>query len=88
MLLPALVLLLPAGPLSASPTATVGLVAEAARIDLEEAIERVLARHPNAVVVKAETRYRNGRPVHHVRILTSDGRVRTVKIDGVSGHSG
>ena len=38
-------------------------------------------------VVRAETRYSNGRPVHHIRLVTPEGRVYTIVVDGVSGRA-
>ena len=33
-------------------------------------------------IVGAETKVRNGREVHHIKVLTKDGKVRTHKVNG------
>jgi hypothetical protein len=60
-------------------------VAEADGLTIEEAIERVEARFGGRVV-RAETRERDGRRVHRLRLLSEDGRVRTVEVDAETGR--
>jgi len=55
-------------------------------ISLEEAT-RIAQRQYKGRVVRAETKTRNGRRVHEIRILGDDGRVRTVRIDAQGGGS-
>lgn len=56
-----------------------------ARVSLDQAVSMVRSRY-DGKVIRAETRYSDGRPVHHIRILTPEGRVYTVRVDGVSGR--
>lgn len=53
---------------------------------LSQAIEKV-RRDTGGQIVSAETKVSNGRETHHVKVLTKDGKVKTVKIPGrtVSG---
>jgi hypothetical protein len=53
-------------------------------ISLQEAIQIATSRYPGRVV-RAETTTQNGRAVHEIRILGTDNRVRTVRIDAQSG---
>jgi uncharacterized membrane protein YkoI len=54
------------------------------RISLQQAIEIVQMRYPGRVV-GAKTINENGRDVHEIRILGTENRVRTVRIDAQSG---
>jgi uncharacterized membrane protein YkoI len=54
------------------------------RISLQQAIEMVQMRYPGRVV-GAKTINENGRDVHEIRILGTENRVRTVRIDAQSG---
>ena len=58
------------------------LVAADRGISLDQAVRIVRKQYAGATVLKAETRTSGGRVLHHVKILTSSGRVRTVKVDG------
>ena len=53
---------------------------------LSQAIEKV-RRDTGGQIVSAETKVSNGRETHHVKVLTKDGKVKTVKVPGrtVSG---
>jgi uncharacterized membrane protein YkoI len=53
---------------------------------LNEAIEQV-KRQYNGRIVSAETRMNGNREVHYIKVLTSDGKVKTVKIPGRSRRS-
>jgi len=53
-------------------------------MSLDEAVQMVQQRF-NARVVRAETRSDNGRTVYHLRLLSSDGKVWTVRVDAQSG---
>jgi hypothetical protein len=57
-----------------------------ARVSLDQAVSMVRSRY-DGKVIRAETHYSDGRPVHHIRILTPEGRVYTVRVDGVSGRT-
>ena len=50
---------------------------------LSEAVEMV-KRQYNGRIVSAETRISGNREVHHIKVLTDDGKVKTVKIQGRS----
>lgn len=55
------------------------------RVSLDQAVDIVRSRY-EGTVLSASTATRNGRPVHYVRILDDKGRVRTIKVDGVTGQ--
>ena len=48
---------------------------------LSQAIESV-RRRTNGKVVSAETRVEGGREVHHIKVLTKDGKVKTHRVNG------
>lgn len=48
---------------------------------LSEAIEQV-RRQTGGRILSAETRISGNREVHHVKVLTKDGKVRTVTVQG------
>ena len=48
---------------------------------LSEAVEQV-RRQTNGRIISAETKVKNGREVHHVKVLTKDGKVKTHKVQG------
>ncbi len=48
---------------------------------LSEAVESV-RRSTDGRIVGAETKVQGGREVHHIRVLTKDGKVKTHKIRG------
>lgn len=50
-------------------------------MSLSEAVEQV-RRQTNGRIVSAETKVSNGREVHHIKVLTKDGKVKTHKIQG------
>ena len=50
-------------------------------MSLAEAIESVRAR-TGGKILSAETRVQGGREVHHIKVLTKDGKVRTHKVNG------
>jgi uncharacterized membrane protein YkoI len=57
------------------------VVAQSDGVSLSEAIEQVRKR-TGGRVVSAETKVQNGREVHHIKVLTKDGKVRTHKVNG------
>jgi uncharacterized membrane protein YkoI len=57
------------------------LVAQSDGPSLNEAIEQV-RRQYNGRIVSAETRISGKREVHHIKVLTDDGKVKTVQIPG------
>lgn len=58
-------------------------VAQGGCMSLSQAIESV-RRRTNGKVVGAETRVQGGREVHHIKVLTKDGKVKTYKVNGCS----
>ncbi len=52
---------------------------------LDQAVDKVRARY-GGKVIKASTRRQKDRPVHIIKILGDDGRVRTVRVDGINGR--
>ena len=53
-------------------------------VSLDEAVERARDR-VGGRVISAETRERDGQRVHNIRLLTKDGKVKRIRIDGNSG---
>lgn len=56
-----------------------------ARVSLDQAVA-IARRQVPGKVIGAETRERRGRVVHQVKILTPEGTVRVVRVDGESGR--
>lgn len=54
-------------------------------ISLDQAVEMAQARF-RAKAVKAETVNSGGRRVHQIRLLSSDGKVWTVRVDAQTGN--
>ena len=54
---------------------------------LSEAVESV-RRSTDGRIVSAETKTKNGRDVHHIKVLTKDGKVKTHKITGCKRGDG
>jgi uncharacterized membrane protein YkoI len=48
---------------------------------LSEAVEQV-RRQTDGRIISAETKIKNGREVHHIKVLTKDGKVKTHKVQG------
>ena len=48
---------------------------------LSEAVEQV-RRQTNGRILSAETKVNGNREVHHIKVLTEDGKVKTVKVQG------
>lgn len=51
-------------------------------MSLSEAVESVRQRGDVERVISAETRVSNGCEVHHIRVMTRDGKVKTYKVNG------
>ena len=49
---------------------------------LSQAVEQVRRRGNVERVISAETRVSGGREVHHIKVLTKDGKVRTHTVNG------
>jgi len=56
-----------------------------ARISLDAAVSIVRSRYEGKVI-RAETHGSDEHPVHRIRILSPDGRVYIVSVDGVTGR--
>ncbi len=56
-------------------------VAQQDGVTLSQAIA-MIKRRTNGKIVGAETKVRNGREVHHIKVLTKEGKVRTHKVNG------
>jgi uncharacterized membrane protein YkoI len=56
-------------------------------MSLSEAVESVRSS-TDGRIVSAETRTKNGREVHHIKVLTPDGKVKTHKIQGRKRDNG
>ena len=50
-------------------------------MSLSDAVEQV-RRQTDGRIISAETKNKNGREVHHIKVLTKDGKVKTHKIQG------
>lgn len=84
--------LLAAAPLPAQPAAWSDArssdlrVAQASeKVSLAQAT-RMVQERTGGQVLRAETKRDKGRAVHRIRVLTEDGRVRTVHVDADTGR--
>ena len=57
-------------------------VAQRDGMSLNEAIESVRRRGDVERVLSADTRVEGGREVHHIKVMTKDGTVKTVRVNG------
>ncbi len=51
-------------------------------MSLNEAVESVRRRADVERVLSAETKVEGGREVHHIKVMTKNGTVRTVRVNG------
>ena len=51
-------------------------------MSLNDAIQSVRNRSDVERVLSAETKVQNGREVHHIKVMTKDGTVRTIRVNG------
>ena len=56
-------------------------------MSLAEAVESV-RRQTDGRIISAETKSKNGNEVHHIKVLSKDGKVKTYKIQGRKGDRG
>lgn len=56
-------------------------------MSLSQAIDSV-RRQTGGQIVSAETKVKNGRETHHIKVLTKDGKVRTFRFPGRNRNSG
>jgi len=68
-----------AGPGSVLPPQATSMAAVRDEVSLSEAVARV-KREYGGRILEAETREQNGRRVHVIKVLTREGRVRTVRV--------
>ncbi|MEN8166038.1 MAG: ribosome biogenesis GTPase RsgA [Pseudomonadota bacterium] len=54
-------------------------------VSLDEAVESARSR-TGGRVISAETQEWDGKQVHHIRLLTKEGKVKRIKIDSKSGR--
>ena len=57
------------------------VIAQNSGKSLSEAVEQV-RRQTGGRILSAETRVEGGREVHHIKVLTDDGKVKTHKVQG------
>lgn len=57
------------------------VIAQNSGKSLSEAVEQV-RRQTGGRILSAETRIEGGREVHHIKVLTEDGKVKTHKVPG------
>jgi uncharacterized membrane protein YkoI len=62
-------------------------VAQNDGMTLSEAVESVRQR-TDGRIVSAETKTKNGNEVHHIKVLTKDGKVKTYKVQGRKSDRG
>ena len=71
---------------NASPASAAALLAQSDGPTLGQAVEQV-RRQYNGRIVSAETQLRGNREVHVIRVMTQDGKVKTVRINGRTRQS-
>lgn len=62
-------------------------IAQKDGMSLSEAVESVRAK-TDGRIISAETKRKNGAEVHHIKVLTKDGKVKTHKIKGRKSGNG
>ena len=62
-------------------TALMMMISLANAVSVSQAVEKV-KRDTGGKVLSAQTRVQGNREVHFVKVLTQDGRVRTVRVQG------
>ncbi len=75
------------GAFAADPVVDNLVIAQGGGKTLNEAVEQV-RRQYNGRIVSAETRMQGDREVHHIKVLTEDGKVKTVKVNGKKRGNG
>lgn len=60
-------------------------VAQSKSCSLDQAVAKVRRQFGGKIkIIRAETRGSNDRSVHHIKVLSDNGRVFTVRVDGVT----
>jgi len=62
-------------------------LAQKSGMTLAEAVESV-RRQTDGRIISAETKSKNGNEVHHIKVLSKDGKVKTYKIPGRKSERG
>ncbi len=57
-------------------------IAQGGGMSLSDAIDSVRSRGNVERIISAETKVSGGREVHHIKVLTKDGKVQTHKVQG------
>ena len=57
-------------------------VAQSGGVSLSQAVEQVRRQYNPQRVISAETKRSGNREVHHIKILTRDNKVKTVRVNG------
>ncbi len=60
-------------------------IAQNDHFTLDQAVDKARAMY-GGKIIKASTRRQKGHPIHIIKILEEDGRVITVRIDGITGQ--
>jgi hypothetical protein len=70
---------------TAGATTEAPVIFQGGGMTLEQAVAQVRRQYPGGKIVSAETRTSGGRETHVIKVLTSDGTVKTVRVPGRSG---
>ena len=81
VILAAALALVPLGASADDNVAPVIVIAQANCKSLSEAVEQV-RRQTGGRILSAETKISGNREVHHIKVLTKDGKVKTQKVQG------
>jgi len=57
-------------------------VAQSGGKTLSQAVEQVKRQNSGGRIISAETKRSGNREVHHIKVLTKEGKVRTVRVQG------
>ena len=52
-------------------------VAQGGGVSLDQAVAQVRRKYPGGRIISAETKRSGNREVHHIKVLTQDGKVKT-----------
>ena len=57
-------------------------VAQRGGVSLNQAVAQVRRKYPGGRIISAETKRNGNREVHHIKVLTQDGKVKTETVRG------
>lgn len=81
-----LALIVAAAPVAAAPYPVLAYTTvPQLRVTLDQAVS-IARRQVDGRVVGADTRSRRGRIVHEVKVLTDDGTLHVIRVDGETGR--